>query len=804
MKTKKILGTLALAALAAACSNEEFEAVNNSPALNGRVELGQISLTVGDAETRWTVGEGSNFNNLYAEEGDEVGACLVDAPNNAGNRNDVKYNYGLTDYISTNYSFKKGNGTEWVSEAKMVEGNYVFYAPYNANHNTRESLKVKFNPVQQLAAAADGSIDAVSAIKELKNSGEIMAVSHKFIAAADGRSVSTNLLPIYAYPLVTLKNNYEPIPNGGTTGVPTDVVVNQVVIKMDDGTSFSTEGTLIMTATAGNTVIDEQASNSVAGRLSKYTYWLNSNYPSVEWDGEKAWKNGYNANYTADVVTPTSGKTSSAIVVKAPQNAWTLKAGQSTQFHVVMPAAAYTGDKILDVQVCTNVGVFSGQISGRTYNGTIGAGKRYPKGEYNSDGSLIQPAEAGDDKAGDIYTVILRGVDSNAAETVVATTEDLVTLISNAANNASLTVKPLSSNVKVNSAVVNAFKAKSDTGFKLIFTAAPTIEASISTNKTMEFKAGAVINGGTVTLGRGVTFTTGGKLNVKAGSVTVEGATFTTATVENNGGTIALKSAITSLKNVKGSVSVPNVVAGELTNAGGSITLGDGNKDDSDAVKIFSNTIKNNKGTLTISANTKATIVNNGTYTDDDHYTAGTITNNGDATVTSNVKKSSIDNYSKLTVGTNSGTIVVKSSAAEITTSNVSSGVINNTMDAVKIAVAGSDNQEIYYEFTSNVDGRLIPQCSTYNTVILNGITWAATTQDIDAKIVMKDATISVYDPVAKLNLKGGVVTRNSTNNYSYMKGHKDATVKAAGSAPAETDLVVTGVTPIWGVTSGW
>lgn len=835
MKTKKILGTLALAALAAACSNEEFEAVNNSPALNGRVELGQISLTMGDADTRWTVGEGADFNNLYAEEGDEVGACLIDVYNpikgNADQAVDAKYKYDLTNYIQTNYSFKKGSGAEWVSEAKMVEGNYVFYAPYNANHSTRQSLTVKFNPVQQLAKAADGSIDAVSTIKELKESGAIMAVSHKFIAEADGKSVSTNLLPIYAYPLVTLKNNYKEKPAGSTTAVATDVVINQVVITKT-GDNFVTEGTLKFTATSGTAIAEKARSGgvlsnrSVVAKLGTFNYyaWDSSNkkYIVKEENGEKEWKNGSNANYTSDLVAPATGKVSSAIVVKAPENAWTLKAGESTKFHVVMPADDYSS-ATLNIQVYTNKGVFN--MSG--FNGTIAAGKRYAKSEYNTNGSLKQPAEAGMSEAGDTYKTIMAKAQT-ASENIVATTEDLVTLINNTPASKdngtanALKIKPLNSSVQVNAAVVSAIRAKDVNGFTVKFTAAPAITADVaSANKKIEFEAGAIIASGTITLGNNVKFDSGSSTNpsqlyIAGGTVTLNGATFTASNSEivNDGGDLTVKSNFSALINKDGTVSMPNEIAlkiaetaGSLVNLGGTITLGDGNKNSADAAKTFTNAISNEKGTLNVQSNTKCSgpIGTNGSY--DTEERSATINNNGTiATIALNRSKGTINNWGTLTsVATNNGTIDLKSSAAEVTVSDGTTGKINNTIDAKKVDYSGT--QKVYYEFTSDVTGTLTPETAVYNTIILKNMTWKPNADQLlpaGKNIELNGATISVYTENLVIGIQGTVkVTANS-----YMKGASSSNIYSTGACTKDSKkkLFISGVTYKYSATysSGW
>ena len=807
MKTKKILGTLALAALAAACSNEEFEAVNNSPALNGRVELGQISLTVGDAETRWTVGEGSNFNNLYAEEGDEVGACLIDVYDGTPDADEPKTDYQLVNYIQTNYSFKKGSGTNWVSEAKMVEGNYVFYAPYNANHATRTSLTVKYNPVQQLTKAADGSIDAVSAIKQLKESGQIMAVSHKFISRADSKSVKTNLLPIYAYPLVTLTNAYKEAPSAGADPVATDLVINQVVVTKKNGT-FTTEGTLKFTAQAARTAIAEvnaSGAKSVVAKLGTFSWYDASEEETYAVDGESSWKNGSKANYTSDLVTFDGTKTSAAIVVKAPDNAWTLKAGASTSFHVVIPAADYsdTNDKLI-IHVYTNKGVFAlGGTSG--FVGTIAAGKRYAKSEYNTNGSLKQPAEAGDKKPGDVFTAKMQERAEGSIATIVASTADLVTLINNTAAGESgtpttLNVKPLSTAVEVNEDVVDAFKAKDNTSFVLTFEAPVTISASISSNKVMNFNDGAIINSGTIALGSKVKINTASKeLVVNGGTVTV-GATFTNATLVVKGGAVTLNTNVDAtvaggkltLSKTDYAKTITVSKADESESAEVTFTNGDSSKN---TWKSYSSTtVINTKGTVTIPSNailyslTNSSVANNNGIIYTGSNNAGATINNSGRIAGSFTSGETTTTYSFA----NNGTIDMKDANAKVTVST-GNGLIKNNVDATAITTTGSTNS-IYYEFNSDVNGKLVPKCSNYTMIYLNGMTWnPEASQVIGATIKMTDATIAIYDQETKIGVKGKVIVANSRNGKSYLKGNSEAYFWAANEGTEPTGLTITG-----------
>lgn len=796
MRTKHIFSAFMLTALAAACTNEEFETVNTTPGLNGRVEVGNVTLSLGDADTRFEVGP--NFNDLTAAEGDAVGACLIDAPNTefSGNTDnykaDAKYGYGIVENIYTNYAFKF-NGTAWASEAKMVEGNYMFYAPYNAKHVTRKAISAKFNPVQQLVANADGTIDALSTIKELKESGEVMAVSHVFIGAADSKTVKTTLLPVYAYPLVTLTNNYKEKPANGAA-VATDLVINQVVISKTNG--FPTETTFKF----GNG--DKTAIAIVEGQiecfvksLADFSYQKKENnvWKEKAAKGLFAGKNGYKDAYTSNLMTTTAETTSAAIVVKAPKGAYTLKAGASAAFHVVMPAGDYSSEK-LTIEIYTNKGVFKNE----NVDGSIAAGKRYPKVEYNEDGTVKKASEGGDLEAGDTYKVSMTTPESTATAVVVGSTEDLVTLIGNTeeadedGDAVILEVNPLNKDIKVNAAVMSAIRAKSKAGFTVKFNAPVTIATNISTNKVVEFAAGAEIAEGTITLGNGAKFTgSGKKLDIKGGTVTIEGAEFKDATIENNGGNVTVKSveikgngvtiysSITSLENKSGSVNLPNSVTGSITNNGGTVTVGDGNKLNN-AAKNIATTLTNTKGALEVKANTIATVGANGSYTSATAYTVGTIKNSGTATVTTNSRIGSIENYGTLTADTNDGLIVMANADATVEVTS-GGGRIKNNVDAIGIT---KGTNTVYYEFTEDVNGALIPQAGIYDLIVLNGMTWSPTAkQELKASVEMVDATISVYTPGVKITIPELNVVYTGTNSKSTLKGNAEATIEVTATS---------------------
>ena len=763
MKTNKILGTLALAALAAACSNEEFEAVNNSPALNGRVELGQISLTVAGADTRWDIG--ANFNDLLPEVGDALGACLVDAPNATNSDKDAKLNYDLTDYISTNYAFKF-DGSKYVSEAKMVEGNYVFYAPYNAAHATRKPIVAKLNPVQQLNAAEDGSIDALSTIKQLNNSGEVVLVGHKFISKDDDKTVSAVLKPIYAYPLITLKNSYKPLVNSVAT--PTDLVVNQIVIE--NGSQFATEASLKFNGAASETAIT--ASAGVVNELRDFTYWKSASKPSERLQGDWITGKGNNANYTADLMSAATGE-SSAIIVKAPANSWTLKAGESTQFYVVVPAAATSISKI---NVYTNKGVFTKNVT----TTAIAAGKRYPIAEYNADGSLIVPSEGGAAAPGDGYKFEISGSPSTNGDNVVASSSDLATLVANFTGT-TLNVVPLNKDVTIDSSVANAFSAKGSS-FTLVVKAPITIAASLTTtNKTVDFQDDAYITAGTISLSSNIQFTgSGKKLIVKGGNVTV-GATFTNATLLVKGGEVTLASAADATVE-DGKLTLSSTTSTKTITVDGEdaeVTLTAGTQS---APKSYAATIVNTEGAVTIPTYTTIAVLKN----------SDSAENNG--TVTDGTNDGYIANYGIITAIENSGIVDMKSASASVTVDGSShNGKIKNNVDATSITKTDTSNK-IYYEFNADVNGKLVPKCSNYDMIYLNQIAWnPEASQIVNADIWMTNATIAIYDQETKIGVNGTVIVENTASNKaSYLKGNNEAFFWAKGKDESATYVTFT------------
>lgn len=260
---------VALSVLMAACSQDEFvtPAGDANAELANRPVLGDVTIDLGGTDTRMAF---SGSFNWKWEDGDQVGAAIVDAPATAAktgyvgtgsntwtyaeyvqgvkktidgkdylftqtkvsNAPDAKLNtaeafYTLNSdsHISSNYPYLLKDN-KFASQANLVEGNYLFYAPYDLAHLTREPLSVVV-PMKQ-----DCSENEVKDTKYMKQPAKVsskslsdfykgttpgfekalVAVGHKFLAAPADRTqpieATASLKDVFAYPMFTITNNY--------------------------------------------------------------------------------------------------------------------------------------------------------------------------------------------------------------------------------------------------------------------------------------------------------------------------------------------------------------------------------------------------------------------------------------------------------------------------------------------------------------------------------------------------------------------------------------------------------------------
>ena len=150
MRTKHLFYTAAMAALFAACVNDDFETIaGQQDAVNdGRPVAGNVKLDFtkgGGADTRMSY-EGQEIGYQW-EATDEIGALLMD--NVVVDQPESEewtwlQKYQLVDDIHTSYRFTyDANNKVWGCDAKMLEGNYFFAYPwesYDGERRVKHSL----------------------------------------------------------------------------------------------------------------------------------------------------------------------------------------------------------------------------------------------------------------------------------------------------------------------------------------------------------------------------------------------------------------------------------------------------------------------------------------------------------------------------------------------------------------------------------------------------------------------------------------------------------------------------------------
>lgn len=217
MRTKHLLFSMALGATFAACSSEDsFDVISNDATdakLSIRPIVGtEIVMGGAEAETRFALGTGAR---PVFSQNDKLGAAVIDVPlyksaeeyatkyAEAGKKPialyDVVNSYGCNNAFTTT-----DGGKTWSAEFPMVEGNYLFYAPYQANLNFRSPLKVEVPAIQNATTEK-------KALEEFYDGTHIVQVGYSFLAyTKDGvQKPSVKLYNIFAYPQFTIKNNFD-------------------------------------------------------------------------------------------------------------------------------------------------------------------------------------------------------------------------------------------------------------------------------------------------------------------------------------------------------------------------------------------------------------------------------------------------------------------------------------------------------------------------------------------------------------------------------------------------------------------
>lgn len=218
MRTKHILTALALPAVFAACTADEFDSVNinNGDATQARPTVGEnFTLNTSNADTRYAAEEGASGIRLNFTEDDQLGAAIIDNYNpDAGSPYEFEVIYSL----AGNNPFEFQGGDQWTSSTTLGIGHYLFKFPYNPADNNRAAATFELPTVQKLYTNENGELDLTAAI-EAGN----MAVAATVLTEGQ-RNADVSLKNLFTYPKVQI--NFD---NGEKVNT-----VSQVVLEYKD------------------------------------------------------------------------------------------------------------------------------------------------------------------------------------------------------------------------------------------------------------------------------------------------------------------------------------------------------------------------------------------------------------------------------------------------------------------------------------------------------------------------------------------------------------------------------------------
>lgn len=347
MRTKHILTTLALPALFAACTADEFETVNPGNGLQEeRAKVSEnFTLLTNGLQTRYAVegGAGISFN---FEKGDQIGAAIIDQYDpEAKKPEDFKVIYSL----AGNNPFEFQGNDEWKSNTQLGIGHYLFVYPYNSADNNRAAVAYELPVIQQLGEGAEG----LNAAIEKGNKAVAAAVLHE-----GEESVDISLKNLFTYPKLTI--NFD---NGEDV-----TTVSQIVLKANDP-----EDAFIVKGGFDHKVVAEMFNPSEENEnknLSENYYYADkgATKPSMHWDEVNTYdfllsEEGEGAAYNPFK----EGRTSDYIIVKFPEGTKVKPAANTNNKYVeariMMPSIAKFNETELDGKytlfVYTDNGVYS-------------------------------------------------------------------------------------------------------------------------------------------------------------------------------------------------------------------------------------------------------------------------------------------------------------------------------------------------------------------------------------------------------------------------------------------------------------
>lgn len=726
---------MVLPAMLAACTAEEIETskgmIQND--LNQRPTVGDVTLSFGDVKSRAALDENGLYNTIeFTENEDGIGARIIDSYEAAGvkdknNKRVAWEDYTITSYASTNYRYVY-NGDVWATNALMVEGNYMFYFPYNEKNLSRGPLEIITPTHQTVKPNEDGG--EKNAIAELYAGENPVFVGYKFISAENQElEQNVDMKPLFAYPYITLTNDFTKIVK--TEEVGQDITITKVVLSNAN--------------IKNKYIVNHEA---IQSELTEKLSYINTSNQEItiaagDWTDEaKLLKNARTSDLTD---TPTDAETVDITVEF--EGGLDLAYGEEYSFYVVLPAEAYTAGS-LEMTIYTEGGKMIGKVNNATEEETtvsfdnakamtFAPGKRYATQEYNfpvgkkpapkTNAGLLGVYEISDDDLSAGYSLAL--IEEIAPAPIISTLAEFEEFLMSIDENTE-TLKETTDQRNASYGEFVLSQVKDENGEPLYAELALNKEFlqlldEYNYSGNIEFVSKMVAEGGATSTEQlvlnGITFdggliaaegyttvkgiTLGDDLTVTGGVLTINhNEPYAKPVIVKAGEAIVANAGIIS--NVAEDKNI--ITAGNTLNAAGTAVVATG--------KVTLNyTGESNLGfkraeiaggELVIGANviatagsttawTNGTVTNNGTLKVVNSFTVAkyiTLKNNNKIEGTLN-NNGSVETAKNLTIGANAGTVKLTNKNA-LVTGGTGTGIIDNTIAG---KVSGSSNAVVAY-----------------------------------------------------------------------------------------------------------
>ena len=316
---KSLFYSVAIAAVMASCTQEVIDVPsNNVQDLSIRPTLGEIAL-VEDAGVQSRFAAGAGARPEFAEN-DQIGAAIMDAPLYPAkpyNEKDKAANYSIVEYYSSNSAFSKEGDAWYLNEDQpLVEGNYLFYAPYNQAMQLRTPFEVRV-PQKQTADTDK------AALNEYYASGAVVRIGHNFLAAENGKAQrpSVKLFDVMSYPKFVIANNFD----GYTIQKGEDEEGNAIETIVEYTGAMKVDSIQLV-------FNNEQGKGVVIGGLLSNNKLANS---------LRGWVADPRDDKTTDLLNEKATIETYSTITTLVANGREIKKGEEAVFYAVMPATQY-------------------------------------------------------------------------------------------------------------------------------------------------------------------------------------------------------------------------------------------------------------------------------------------------------------------------------------------------------------------------------------------------------------------------------------------------------------------------------